>query len=75
MPNMHSLNHEDFWDGFMGDILFTEDKLVNDDLEMDFGSMSTQDLIDTIDLLKEDDMAIPVDLSVELNSRGLIFIS
>lgn len=71
MPNTPS---PDFWNELMegSEDLWTEDKLVNDDLELVYGDMSTSDLCDTYQLLSEEDMPIPLDLQVELNTRGLI---
>jgi hypothetical protein len=71
MPTTHSPDDpSDFWDDFSWIGTWTEDKLLDDDLEMSFGDMSTQDLLDAYDLCVEDDIQAPVDLLVELNTRG-----
>ena len=71
MPNTPS---PDFWEQWVdeGYFLYTGDRLLNDELEFDFGSMTNMEIIDTYDLCKEDDLPVPIDLQVEMNTRGFI---
>lgn len=73
MPNTPSHN---FWDQFIDSLVYTGDRLTDDNGEVpEWGTMTNEQLVDTYELLLEDDLTPPLDLKVEMDSRGLLMFA